>query len=447
MGSQELKAYSDSNYPRSLKKSWMKSIPDSTKLSQMTIPGTHNSCSLHGICIARTQSLTLHDQMEAGLRYFDVRMRLYNNTLRAYHEFIDQKETFDRILFYVTNFLEQNPSESIIMQLVQEYNVKNCDKNMAQLYEDYIKNIKDKIIEYQNQDLTMGDIRGKILFIKIFEGSTRNIPGFMIQNYWSVPWRFSLNRKKRKIKENLHRALAFKNDNKVFLSFLSCASDYALMTPYTAAKKCNEIALRYNGRLGIVLMDYPGEILINHLINQNNSLINQNNNLINENNNLINTNNNLLNNKINLIGEEIVKDGIKEGDLVYIIHNDTQKYLHIDLFNIQNKIYCAKLPFEVKIKHKDKNIDRDYFVENDEICLIGGNNSHYDFKITNIYDAKDDKTICNKSLFKLQIKQGNEMKYLENKYENKNDNSQYIFNITNEPGDYESYFCIKKVLN
>ena len=41
------------------------------------------------------------------------------------------------------------------------------------------------------------------------------------------------------------------------------------MTPYTAAKKCNKLAMKYNGRLGIVLADYPGEDLIKHLISQN----------------------------------------------------------------------------------------------------------------------------------------------------------------------------------
>ena len=52
MGSEESKAYSDSDHPKSYNISWMQSIPDSTKISQMTIPGTHNSCALYGICCA-----------------------------------------------------------------------------------------------------------------------------------------------------------------------------------------------------------------------------------------------------------------------------------------------------------------------------------------------------------------------------------------------------------
>ena len=64
--------------------------------------------------------------MKAGLRYFDIRLRLYNNTLRAFHAFVDQKDTFDIILSYVLHFLKENPSESIIMQIIRSKVVKYC---------------------------------------------------------------------------------------------------------------------------------------------------------------------------------------------------------------------------------------------------------------------------------------------------------------------------------
>ena len=425
MGSSELKTYNDSSHPSKYNLTWMQSIPDSTKISSMTIPGTHNSCALHGICCARTQSWSLPEQMKAGLRYFDIRLRLYNNTLHSFHGFVDQEDTFDIILSYAINFLNQYPSESIIMQIVKEYKDKNCTKRIPELYEEYISNIKNKIIEFE-KDLTMGDIRGKILIIKIFGRSTKYIPGFVIQNNWSINTRFSLNKKKRKIKQNFHRALAFNNANnkneknsKIFLNYLSASSDYALMTPYTAAKKCNKIALRYKGRLGIILADYPGEDLIKHLIEQNNF----------DNNNTT---------------ENINKVIIQEGDTIYIIHNDTHKYLYLNQDNLNNNIYCMKEPFGLNIIHKNKNIGRNYFIENDEIYLIGRNNYKYEFKICDV-DDENDKVIYDKSLFRLQILENNEMKYLENKYENKNSKKQYLFKTTDNPHTYESVFYIKKI--
>ena len=416
MGNNEQKICSDSSLPSIYNLSWMKNIPDNIKLSEITIPGTHDSCSLYGICCARTQAWTLSEQMKAGIRFFDIRLRLYNNTLRAFHAFVDQKDTFDNILLYALYFLSQNPSETIIMQIITEYKPKNCTKTMTELYEEYTNKYKKYIYVYENKDVTLGEIRGKILIIKIFSRSTRYLPNFLIQNDWTVNCRFYINKKKRRIKQSFHRAIAFKN-NRIFLNYLSCSSDYAMMTPYTAAKKCNKIAMKYNGRLGIVLADYPGEDLIKHLISQN-----------------------------IFISQE--KDIIKDGDLVYVIHNDTHKYLFLDNNNEEiNNFYCVKEPEPLFIKHKDIYVGRDYFKVNDFIILIRKDGFQYEFKIGGTFSGNDE-IIDDKSIIMMQVGTKNgEMKYLFNCYENKNKKKHYIFNFIKNPGNYESFFFIKKVKN
>ena len=69
MGCSENKCYSDSSHPTTYNLSWMQNIQDSTKLSEMTIPGTHDSCSLYGICCARTQTWILLEQMNIPLNF------------------------------------------------------------------------------------------------------------------------------------------------------------------------------------------------------------------------------------------------------------------------------------------------------------------------------------------------------------------------------------------
>ena len=108
MGNNEQKIYSESSHPSIYNLSWMKNIPDNKKLSEITIPGTHDSCSLYGICCARTQTWTLSEQMKAGIRFFDIRLRLYNNTLRAFHAFVDQKDTFDNIIICIKFFISKS---------------------------------------------------------------------------------------------------------------------------------------------------------------------------------------------------------------------------------------------------------------------------------------------------------------------------------------------------
>ena len=114
--------------------------------------------------LCRTQTWTLIEQMKTGLRFFDIRLRRINNTLQSYHGFVDQKETFDTILGYTFDFLERNPSETIIFEVIEEYEPKNSDKKFEELYEIYTKDYKDKIKTYKNKDITFGEIEGNYLF-------------------------------------------------------------------------------------------------------------------------------------------------------------------------------------------------------------------------------------------------------------------------------------------
>lgn len=410
----KVRIYNDSSAPLKHNMTWMKDIPDNTKLSEMTIPGTHDSCSLFGICCARTQTWTLVEQMKAGIRYLDIRLRKINDTLRAYHGCVDQKENFDSILNYVLDFLEKNPSESILMEIIKEYNDLNCTKNFETLYNEYVGSYKDKIVEYEYRDYTMSEIRGKIFVVKVFGGSTSNIKNFQIQNKWSVNFRCLMNNKKRRIKESFHRALTMNNEQ-IFLNYLSASSDYAMMTPYTAAKQCNEIAMRYHGRLGIVLADYPGEELIEHLINQNFS------------------------------GSEPVEE-IKNGDKIYILHNDTRKYLFLDKeAKDGNNIYCVKEPEELIIRHKDSNIGRDNFKSGDSVLLSRKDGYELEFKIGQTFSGNE-KVIDNKSIFMIQVNKEDELKFIECKYENKGAKKRYFFNFAKDSGNLLSfYFCAKKV--
>ena len=413
MGSSQLRTTSTANSPTEYNVDWMKNIPNETRISQMTIPGTHDSLSLFGICCARTQVWSLSEQMRAGLRYFDIRLRNIDDTLRAYHGFIDQRLTFDTILSIALNFLDEYPSESIIMEIISEYETKNCTKSMREMYEDYIKNFRHRIFEYRNDDVTLGQIRGKILAIKVFGGSTSHIPNFHIQNKWTVNFRFYINQKARRIKEAFHRAISA-NDGKIYLNYLSASSDYAMMTPFTAADKCNKIPMRYRGRMGVVLADYPGEDLIKHLINQN---FDYNKN----------------------------KQLIRNGDKVYVIHNDTHKYLFLD--KKLNNIYCVKQPEPLTITHLGNDSDRDYFQVSDYIVLTGKDGYQVEFKIAGKNFKNEEENIYEDNLFLLKMDKDGEMVYLENLYENKDKNKHYLFNYTLKKGGYSYYFYMKKVEN
>ena len=66
--------------------SWMGAIPDETILSDITIPGTHDSCARSNVPFVRTQYLSITQQLALGIRFFDLRLRRHDDgKLFCYH--------------------------------------------------------------------------------------------------------------------------------------------------------------------------------------------------------------------------------------------------------------------------------------------------------------------------------------------------------------------------
>ena len=54
---------------------WMSAVSSSAKLTEINIPGTHDSCTqyVNASIISRTQTLSISQQLQIGVRYFDMR--------------------------------------------------------------------------------------------------------------------------------------------------------------------------------------------------------------------------------------------------------------------------------------------------------------------------------------------------------------------------------------
>ena len=461
--------YSDASKPKKYFEQWMKEIPDEIKLSELTIPGTHDTCSyqIKGIgkvvsYAAKTQSWNLEEQMKAGLRYFDIRLRSINNTLHCFHGPIDLVQCFDSVLKTASSFLNKNKSETIIMQIVSEYDDKNCTKSMEQMYQEYTKNYKEIIKEYDNNNIpTLGEIRGKLFFIKIMKGSTSHISHFYIQNSWVCNTINQIGKKIKKIKTQFHRATSIKenNQNSFFLNYLSSSSDYIMMSPLDAAKKCNKVAFDYQGRLGIVLADFPGEGLIEYLILQNFGGINKINEDINKStvelvkgtrlrgrkkdddglindikDNIYHSSISFRNFGIKYLNEE---EEIHNNDYVYFKHVDTERFLFYH--GGKNTLFCKKNDKTIfNILDSKKNIE-----SGDEIALIIGTKIFGGilYKINEI-----DKKIKNKSLVAIVLYFGDQNKCLRTGYENKNKEMKNgVLNLKYQDTlnkNFENYFII-----
>ena len=92
------------------------------RAAALTIPGTHDSGAIHepGRRHREDPDLTFAEQLDAGIRYFDVRCRDFDNQFLIYHGSIDQNQTFDDVLAAMYAFLEAHPQEALIISVKEE---------------------------------------------------------------------------------------------------------------------------------------------------------------------------------------------------------------------------------------------------------------------------------------------------------------------------------------
>lgn len=141
---------------------WMSKIPDSTPLTALSIPGSHDACTYTcGSGMSKCQNFNITYQLNAGIRYFDVRP---DDEGKIFHGIIPTDCTMEMVMDACTGFLKSNPSEMIILQISA-----GRDKYIY----DYIKNLfsSDKYKDYIDCSSTLkklSDYRGKIVVFRRF---------------------------------------------------------------------------------------------------------------------------------------------------------------------------------------------------------------------------------------------------------------------------------------
>lgn len=161
---------------------WMENIPDETKLSSMSIPGTHDSCTQNVDMryIFQCQDASIATQLKYGYRYLDMRLvlekRSGQETLVLKHNIARCKVSdspFSRtltladVLKDVYAFLGEYPNETVIMCMKAENSKDDVAAVQRALYEMidqaperwYLKNVIP----------TMGEVRGKIVLATRFD--------------------------------------------------------------------------------------------------------------------------------------------------------------------------------------------------------------------------------------------------------------------------------------
>lgn len=262
--------------PGSYNIGWMKELDGSTLLSDITIPGTHDTMALYGGPAAECQAWNLEDQLKAGIRYLDLRVYAFENTLYLMHGIVYQHSTFTKALDMLKAFLSEFPSETVLVRVKPDL----FDKNKVQ-------EMVEKLIEGDNSVWVkstiphLDEVRGKIVFVQensfllgvpLLETDTKG-------DYKVV----HIDDKEKEIMQHLNLAMKECRGNSIILTYSSGTGigtfEGMFVTPKKVAEKIDPWLydylqmLRDEGStmcLGIIAMDFPGLDLIQMVTRFNN---------------------------------------------------------------------------------------------------------------------------------------------------------------------------------
>ncbi|MBV9141737.1 MAG: phosphatidylinositol-specific phospholipase C [Pseudonocardiales bacterium] len=339
--------------------SWMRYVPDDASVVTLSIPGTHNSCCVQGLLgglfsdldrrlivaaqqvshkidsaalnkplgVGKTQELDLPDQLNAGIRFLDIRFTHYQDNLCVHHDVICTEKSYVDILTACFNFLRQHPSETILMSVANESRIDDalgkfapsqiscklpladttCPGKNTRSFEDTFNAktwecIEDLPLFYNfvavppgdksvttspvlTSETILSDVRGRIVLLRRFDGSQG--VGFDL-SYWpedqcfrgSTPPAYDIEDRYQNpgvddkfdyIVDHIEKARSG-DPNELYITFCNAVG-------LTARRYSNKINPRLNdylselpqGRIGIIVMDYfeePRE-LVSNVIKQN----------------------------------------------------------------------------------------------------------------------------------------------------------------------------------
>ncbi len=285
-------------------RNWMASLPDNVYITQLSIPGAHDAATKECSGVSKTQTYSISDQWERGVRVFDLRPTDENENGPIYHGsgFLrsSAKTTLRAELGNLKTKLTANPTEFAIVIIRNENNTGQDDGKWKTVIKPILDSYNDVLTEW-NRDLTLGDVRGKILVFardEVAETKAAKVGGWpdntqysggillngdgayhiVLQDYYDNV-SLNLTKKKNAIGAMLDESMTIHCPNRLYINHASGT------TPATVAKTTNKYICDYLdahpnvGPTGIIMMDYAGDdgssyygaSLVNKIIANNNS--------------------------------------------------------------------------------------------------------------------------------------------------------------------------------
>jgi 1-phosphatidylinositol phosphodiesterase len=274
---------------------WMEQLSDDQTLAHVNLPGTHDTGALHYAALgAQCQTMSIGDQLNAGIRFLDIRCSHRHDQFFIYHGVTHQLQQFGPdVLDVCSDFLLAHPTETVVMCVKDEGNAMENTRTFTDTFQWYLTTYKAgtaKAPWYIAGSIpAIGEVRSHIVLVRRFASTT--VPLGIDASAWPDDTTFvirtggatlqvqdeytttSVDQKWTAVKAHLDAARAGNPDD-WYINFSSAAKwpttpeDVAIGNP--APNGVNDRLLQYlkiaaPGRYGTILMDfpeYPGHELI-----------------------------------------------------------------------------------------------------------------------------------------------------------------------------------------
>lgn len=259
---------------------WMASVPGGRLLSELSLPGTHDSATYHTSSVANTwtvtQNFSILAQLNMGVRYLDVRLRYADNELKTYHGPVDLELPFSLLLKQTIDFLNAHPTETVVMAIKKEEDGGN---DIAIPFLNALRNEDFVLTRYWLEDRlpALDQVRNRIVFIdrescikmgiqiptwgKNTTFDSTGLVKFSVQDHYSFA-ATDLDEKVEDVNKQMNAALTGAGTT-WYINFLSAAG--WTKTPWGIAETVNpqvrkDLDALGSGRVGTMVVDFAGEL-------------------------------------------------------------------------------------------------------------------------------------------------------------------------------------------
>ncbi|KZV89997.1 PLC-like phosphodiesterase [Exidia glandulosa HHB12029] len=116
---------------------WMAVLDDSEALQALNLPGTHDSAAWNPSGLTRTilqtQDKPIFDQLNAGIRFFDIRTGSNNGKLQLYHAdfLLDATAQLEDVFWGFYHFLDDHPTETLVVSVKVDHGATDTTVQQA----------------------------------------------------------------------------------------------------------------------------------------------------------------------------------------------------------------------------------------------------------------------------------------------------------------------------